>query len=99
MVEAFIGLIETAAQLGRIKGIKIARSAPSITNLCFADDTMIFCHATHESAGHLRQILDAYARVSGQVINFEKSSIVFSTSMSEEKRVEITNIIGVQVVE
>lgn len=99
VVEAFIGLIDVAAQLGSIRGIQIARSAPVITNLCFADDTMIFCEATPEYAVNLRHILDAYARVSGQVINFAKSSMVFSLGILAAKRDEIALILGVQVVD
>lgn len=98
MVEASIRLIEVVAQQGRIKGIQIARSAPSITNLCFADDTMIFFHATPEYAENMKHILEVYARVSGQVINLEKSSMLFSSRISTEKE-QIKNIMGVQVVD
>lgn len=92
VVEAFIRLIEVVAQQGRIKGIQIARSAPSITNLCFADDTMIFCHATSEYAENTRHILEVYARVSGQVINLEKSSMLLSSRISTGKE-QIKNIL------
>lgn len=42
VVEAFIALIDDAESSGSIRGVQIAPSAPSITNLCFADDTMLF---------------------------------------------------------
>lgn len=84
---------------GRIRGIKVARTAPSITNLCFADDTMVFCEASPEYAANLKQILEVYARVSGQLINFEKSSMVFNAGIGEEKKAQITQILGVQVVD
>lgn len=60
VVEAFIRVVDVAARQGIIRGIQIAQSTPHITSMCFADDTMV--------------ILKVYARVSGQVINFEKSS-------------------------
>lgn len=43
--------------------------------------------------------MEAYARVSGQVINFEKSSMVFSWGIAEETRDHIASILGVQVVD
>lgn len=45
VVKAFIGLLEQEERLGRIQGVRIAPLAPSISNLCFADDTMVFCEA------------------------------------------------------
>lgn len=78
VVEAFIALIARAEELGQIHGVRIAPSAPSISTLCFADDTMLFCRANEEEAGTLKRLLDLYAAASGQVINFEKSAITFS---------------------
>lgn len=99
VVEAFIGLIDAAVAGGQIRGIQVARSAPSISTLCFADDTMVFCEATPDYATRLKQILDTYARVSGQVINFEKSSMVFSSGIPADCKTQITQILGVQVVD
>lgn len=81
IMEAFIGLVSKVEQEGRLHGVKIARTAPSVTNLCFADDTMIFCQANEAEAMTLKQILDTYAMVSGQAINFEKSSVAFSRTL------------------
>lgn len=77
----------------------MARTTPIITNLSFVDDTMVFCEATPEYAHNLRNILEVYARVSRQVINYEKSSMVYSAEISEEKKAQVTQILGVQVVE
>lgn len=59
---------------------------------------MVFCEATMEYALNLKQILEDYARVSGQMINFEKSSMVFSAGVAEERRDQIASILGVKVV-
>lgn len=42
MVEAFIALIQREERQGFIKRVKIARNAPTITSLCFADDILLF---------------------------------------------------------
>lgn len=78
IVETFIALISKAANWGEIRGVKVARHAPIITSLCFADDTLIFCKATEEETTVLKQLLENYAMVSGQVINYEKPSVTFS---------------------
>lgn len=99
VVKAFIGLIETTARNGQMLGIQVARSAPSVTNICFSDDTMVFCEATPGYATNLKQKLEMYPRVSVHVINFEKSSMVFSSRILKERKAQITQILGVQVVD
>lgn len=99
IVEAFVGLVDRAARDESIHGIKIAPSAPVITNLCFADDTMLFCRATEDDARGLKHILDTYAAVSGQVINYDKSSVAFSKGTATGKKNRVVQILGVQEVE
>ena len=42
-VEGFNSLLFRAEMEGRIKGVSICRRAPSVTNLMFADDSILFC--------------------------------------------------------
>ena len=63
-------------------GIKIAPSASRIPCLLFADDSLLFCKASAQSCHKLKDILDTFCAQSGQVINFHKSSIVFSKNTS-----------------
>jgi hypothetical protein len=44
----------------------------------FADDSLLLLKANEENAAHLRHVLQIYETCSGQKINKEKSSIVFS---------------------
>ena len=59
-------------------GIKIAPTAPRIPCLLFADDSLIFCKASSQTCHKLKEVLDTFCAQSGQLINFHKSSIVFS---------------------
>lgn len=95
MVEAFIGLLAQAKREGKIRGIQVARQAPIIFSLCFANDTLLFCRASEVEATSLKEVLDTYAAVSGQLINCEKSSMTFSRGMSLELRNQIKTILGV----
>ena len=59
-------------------GIKIAPSVSRIPCLLFADDSLVFCKASAQTCHKLKEILDIFCAQSGQLINFHKSSIVFS---------------------
>lgn len=64
-MEGFTALINDYERRGLIKGIKVARTAPAISHMFFADDTYIFCKANKENADHVMQMLNLFERVSG----------------------------------
>ena len=70
----------------KIEGIKICRGAPRVNHLFFADDSLILMRARESDARELRHILEVYERASGQVINRDKSSIMFSPNTSHQVR-------------
>ncbi|MCI39159.1 putative ribonuclease H protein, partial [Trifolium medium] len=70
--EVFSGLQVKAQQDNQIHGISLARGAPEITRLFYADDSLIFCRVNRDEARTLVQVFDDYQRASGQLINLEK---------------------------
>ncbi|KAK6119838.1 hypothetical protein DH2020_046411 [Rehmannia glutinosa] len=76
--------------LGKLHGIKINKLAPYVSHLFFADDTLLFGKATLEEAKNLKFAIQLYERCSGQQINFEKSSILFSPNTAATIRDSIT---------
>ena len=60
-----------------IKGVSICRGAPRVTNLLFADNSLLFCQAIQNEGEAIMQILQTYAKASGQNINLKKSSVYF----------------------
>ena len=80
--EGFISLLAKAELEGRINGVSICRRAPKISNLLFADDSLLFCHATQNEVVTIAKILQTYANASGQSINLEKSFVYFSSNTS-----------------
>ena len=46
--EGFTSLLAKAEMEGRLHGVAVCRSAPSITNLLFVDDSFIFCRANKD---------------------------------------------------
>lgn len=78
---------------GCIKGIKIARNAPSISHLFFADDSLFCFKATHDSCREIIGVIDLFCDVSGEAINFEKSNVIFSPSTPVDMKSELKQIL------
>ncbi|XP_071929649.1 uncharacterized protein [Coffea arabica] len=78
----------------RISGLKIAPESPTLSYLFFAYDTLIFCRASKEEAGKVKQLLEIYGEASGQRINTEKSFVLFSKKTEESSIEEILNVLG-----
>lgn len=74
-MEGLSAIIKSYENRGLIKGIKVARGAPSVSHMFFADDSYIYCHATREEAMQVMEILAIFEQASGQKINYSKSSI------------------------
>ncbi|KAL0444003.1 UNVERIFIED_CONTAM: hypothetical protein Slati_2123000 [Sesamum latifolium] len=93
--EAFSGLIQKAKVEGSIQGISVSRSAPSISHLLFADDTLIFCRATTKAMSCIRDILCLSERASGLKVHMQRSAMVISRNVTEDLRLELVRILGV----
>ena len=61
-------------------GIRVCPDAPIIPSLFFADDSLLFCKTNATACRHLKTIMDHFCSLSGQLINFHKSSLVFSNN-------------------
>ena len=75
-VEVFSNLLLQAESQQSIHGLKFSKDL-SITHLLFADDSLIFTKATTEDCTNLKAIFIRHAAASGQIFNFEKSSMFF----------------------
>lgn len=61
-----------------VRGLKLSRGMPRINHLFFADDAMFFFNATPDSCTKMREALDEFSLISGEVVSLEKSFIIFS---------------------
>jgi len=75
--------------------MKVATASPSVTHLLFADDSFVFCKASKEQCGVILEILKYYEAVSGQQINFLKSSIQFGHKVDDSLKAEIKSTLGI----
>lgn len=72
-------MIVEARCRGLISGIKLAKEAPTISHLLYADELLLFCKASIEIFTNLKSILEKFTSISGQLINFQKSRILCSS--------------------
>ncbi|CAN0847428.1 Uncharacterized mitochondrial protein AtMg00310, partial [Linum grandiflorum] len=79
-----------------LKGIKISRHAPVISDIFFADDSFLYLELNSNSIRFLKNMFDQYPLVSGQKINFNKSSIYFSHNTPHALQVSYAQILGVK---
>jgi hypothetical protein len=93
--EGFSALLKKAKNEGKIGRVKICHGAPSVSHLLFADDSLILVRANGEDAAKLQGILDLYAECSGQVINKDKSAIMFSKNTSAGSKAEVKSQLGI----
>ena len=68
---------------------------PAITSLLFADDNLMFCKANDDEGQVIRTILANNERVSGHFINFQKSSVFFSSNTVPTVKVRVLNLLSV----
>ncbi|KAG7559476.1 Ribonuclease H-like superfamily [Arabidopsis thaliana x Arabidopsis arenosa] len=88
-------MLQLAEQKGQITGLRVARGAPPITYLLFADDRMFYCQEKNEELNHIIRIVEEYSLASGQRVNYQKSSITFGKNIPEARRTEIKNMMGI----
>ena len=92
-------MLKKAESKERIKGVSICRGAPRVTNLKFADDSLLSCQATQVEGKTIAEIIQTYARASRKSINLEKSSAYFSSNTSERQKGQILEILGLKEVD
>ncbi|KAL8096595.1 hypothetical protein AgCh_037529 [Apium graveolens] len=97
--EGLSGMIRVHEECGLLYGRKIANKAPSISHLLFAYDCYFFLKAKKSEAITLKSALQRYEVLSGQIINYEKSEVVFSPNTNEEDRMEVCESLGVRQVQ
>ena len=66
-----------------IQGLKVCRRAPAVSHLLFADDSLLFFKADERQTRAVKDALSRYCKATGQLINFDKCSVLFNKNQSE----------------
>lgn len=86
-------LLHEYEKRNNLLGIQIAKGAPRLTQMFFADDTYIFCKARVEEIEHVLDLLRVFEKASGQKINADKFSAFFTRNTDTEIREVICNML------
>ncbi|XP_050104724.1 uncharacterized protein LOC126584364 [Malus sylvestris] len=89
-------LIRRGIDRGALHGLRVSANGTPISHLFFADDSVLFGHASVEEARGMVEVLRTYARGSGQAVNLSKSSIFFGSKTSNRVRKKIGQTMGIQ---
>lgn len=92
--EGLISLLRKAANSNSIPGIRVCRATPSLNHPLFANDNLIFCTATIETSCRLLNLLKCYGDALGQLINRDKTVMVFSKNTEATKKRDIMELWG-----
>lgn len=90
-VEGLSNLLDNAEEEG-----KISPTAPEISHFLFADDSFLFSKASLVKSNYMNKILQNYANMSGEEINYQKSDIMFSSNVRVDKQRQLSAVLGVQ---
>ena len=72
-------------------------SAPNISHLFFVDDSLLFCKATTSEVSLIKDTLDDYCFLSGQLVNYDKYAAYFIKGTCNIKKRELAKILGVKL--
>lgn len=79
-----------------LHGIKISRGALALSHLMYADDLLLMSKANKREAQTINKCLDLFCEWSGQELNKDKSSILFSSKTRRDDRKAIREVLGFQ---
>ncbi|XP_062028884.1 uncharacterized protein LOC133744870 [Rosa rugosa] len=96
--EFFSALLDKKASQGLLQGVRVCEGAPVIHHLLFAYDSLLFGVASEEECMHIKSVLKDYELVSGQLVNFSKSNIVFSKKVHLDLQHSLAASLGVEIV-
>ncbi|KAL9660337.1 hypothetical protein QQ045_025150 [Rhodiola kirilowii] len=80
---------------GVLTGISVARGAPKVTHLFFADDCMVYLRANVNDFTAIKRVLEDYEAVAGQRVNYPKSEVFFSPNVEAGVGEALSNLLGV----
>ncbi|KAI0513446.1 hypothetical protein KFK09_009467 [Dendrobium nobile] len=91
-------LSNSLVQRGQKLGIQISPRGPLITHLLYADDVLMFSHASMDLAKYLKTIVEDFCKWTGQKVNVSKSQMIFGKVVRYSMKKRIAKVLGFKVV-
>jgi hypothetical protein len=95
--EGLSALLKHSGQLHLSRGIRVGIHAPWVSHLLFADDCLVFTHASALGATKLHAILETYRQGSGQLVNKNNPAVFFSGNCTQEMKQVVHTATGINV--
>ncbi|XP_057811849.1 uncharacterized protein LOC131026092 [Salvia miltiorrhiza] len=74
-------LFTNCVSAGTLTPMQMRRGTNFPTHILYADDVLVFCHATVNNARTIQKILDYYGQISDQIVSQDKSQIFFTNKV------------------
>ncbi|KAG0500607.1 hypothetical protein HPP92_000679 [Vanilla planifolia] len=78
----FLSALMHEYETKQLLGFRPGQHAPMVSHLLYADDVLIYGHATRKAARSIRSVTQRFSKAAGLLINFSKSSVHFSRRSS-----------------
>lgn len=88
-------LLSQGVQSNSFDSIKVCARAPGVSHLLFAYDTLLFSKAERNEALYVKQVINSYARATGQLINPQKCFVQFGDNCPQVVQHEVGQILEV----
>ena len=88
-------MLKKASLQGKIHGVSLCPRGPKITNLFFADDSLLFCRASLSECQKIQGILATYEKAFGQQLNRAKTTLFFSRNTPHTIQEALKDTLGV----
>lgn len=92
--EGLVTLLKQFLVNKSLMGISECCGAPTINHLLFTNDSLMFYKENEVASNNLLKILNEYAKVWGQCINMDKTTIIFSRNVKEANKTAISAMWG-----
>lgn len=74
--------------------VKVSSSVLAFSHLLFADDIVFFAKADLTNCIAIRDVLDVFCSLSGQLVNEAKSRVFFSSNVDIDARESLSDVLG-----
>lgn len=89
-------LISQKVDSGDWAPLKAGKSGLRLSHLMFADDLLLFGEATNNQMNCMKETLNNFCSMSGQMVSLENTTILFAKCVTHRSRLRLANLLGLR---
>lgn len=93
VAEGLSRIMQKQVDEGNIMPVKVARGSPGISNLLFADDSLLFFRASIDQTKAVKEARETFQRATGQLLSANKCSLLFSKKCPSDLQSGIRDVL------